>query len=202
MKIGLTTEEKIYEAAREIFYRKGLDGARMQEIADLAGINKALLHYYYRSKEKLFETIVKRATEEFFPIIFATWNLDIPFEAKIYTFTDRYITFLSKNPFIPNFVINLIHQNPEKIISLMKVDNLPINAHLSEQIRIEVEAGNINEVDWRQVIISIISLCVFPFIGSPMVKMIFKLDDQEFLQMMEERKLIIPKMIMAWLKPE
>jgi AcrR family transcriptional regulator len=202
MKIELSTEEKIIDSAREVFYRKGLDGARMQEISDLAGINKALLHYYFRTKEKLFEAIVKKATEEFFPVLFATWNMDIPFEAKIYTFTDKYITFLTKNPFIPNFVINLIHQNPDKIISLMNFSKLPIAARLEEQIKTEVEAGNIRDVDWRQIIISIISLSVFPFIGSPIVKLIFKLDDSEFQAMMEERKLIIPKMIMAWLKAE
>jgi TetR/AcrR family transcriptional regulator len=202
MKIELTTEEKIYEAAREIFYRKGLDGARMQEIADLAGINKALLHYYYRSKEKLFGAIVKRATDVFFPVLFSTWNVDIPFEAKIYTFTERYINFLIKHPFIPNFVINLIHQNPDKIKAMINFDNHPISDQLEEQIRAEIEAGNIRDVDWRQIIISIISLSVFPFIGSPMLKIIFKLDDKEFLKIMEERKLIIPKMIMAWLKVE
>ncbi len=201
MKIELTTEEKIYEAAKEIFYRKGLDGARMQEIADLAGINKALLHYYFRTKEKLFGAIVKRVAEVFFPVLFSTWNMDIPFEAKIYTFTDKYIDFLIKHPFIPNFVINLIHQNPDKVKSLLNFDKLPISAQLEEQIRVEIEAGNIIDVDWRQIIISIISLSVFPFIGSPMLKIIFKLDDEEFLKIMEERKLIIPKMVMAWLKP-
>ena len=202
MKIELTTEEKIIEAAREIFFKKGLDGARMQEIADLAGINKALLHYYFRSKEKLFEAIVTKATGEFFPVIFATWSMDIPFEAKIYTFTEKYINFLTKNPFIPIFVINLIHQNPEKVLSLMNFDKLPLKANPSAQIESEVKAGNIRDVDWRQIIISIISLSVFPFIGSPMLKMIFALDQNEFNKLMEERKIIIPKMIMAWLKSE
>ena len=71
------TEQLILEAAKKVFFNKGFDGARMQEIADVAGINKALLHYYFRSKDKLFEAIFFDAFQQFIPRVVENMNADI-----------------------------------------------------------------------------------------------------------------------------
>jgi AcrR family transcriptional regulator len=84
-------EEKILSAARKIFTTKGMAGARMQDIANEAGINKALLHYYYRDKEKLFETIFLAEAQKFFPKINAIFQSDDPLFLKIEKFVDEYI---------------------------------------------------------------------------------------------------------------
>ena len=97
MKSEYTTEEKIYEAAKKVFLTKGLDGARMQEIADIAGINKALLHYYFRTKEKLYSEVVKNSASTFFPQIMTILLSELPFEVKIWTIVDKYINFLQHN---------------------------------------------------------------------------------------------------------
>ncbi|MBP8792594.1 MAG: helix-turn-helix transcriptional regulator, partial [Lutibacter sp.] len=93
-----TTESTILNAAKSIFQRKGMDGARMQEIADEAGINKALLHYYYRSKQLLFEAVFKSAFSMLAPQLNKVLNSDDSLNDKIKGFTKNYISFTIKHP--------------------------------------------------------------------------------------------------------
>ena len=88
------TEQQIFDAATEIFMEKGLTGARMQEIADQAGINKAMLHYYYRSKEKLFDSVFEKVAASLFQKLIISLDNDLPFEEKIRTFYQEHIQFL------------------------------------------------------------------------------------------------------------
>ena len=100
-KIDQSTEQIILEAAKKVFVRKGMAGARMQDIADEAGINKALLHYYFRNKEKLFEMIFMEAAEKFFPRINAIFDSDQPLFEKIESFCEEYISVVMENPYLP-----------------------------------------------------------------------------------------------------
>ena len=111
-----STEQKIFDAAHEIFVQKGMDGAKMQEIADRAGINKALLHYYFRSKEKLFEMIFTSAAQKLFPKINFIFESDLPLFQKIEQFCHEYLEVMIENPYLPAFLINEINQDPERFI--------------------------------------------------------------------------------------
>src|SRR5580698_7184188 len=106
MKEKDNSEEKILTAAKKIFLLKGMDGARMQDIADEAKINKALLHYYFRSKEMLFEKIFKEALEKLFPKILDIWKSDVSLFQKIENFCVKYIDMMQQNPYLPLFVLN------------------------------------------------------------------------------------------------
>ena len=111
---GDSTEQKIFDAAHEVFTQKGMDGAKMQEIADRAGINKALLHYYYRTKEKLYEAVVRVIISKALPAIWHVIESDLPLEEKIKRFIETYIGIISRNPFIPLFIISEINKHPER----------------------------------------------------------------------------------------
>ncbi len=113
IKIEKSTEEKILAAAKKVFIAKGMAGARMQDIADEAGINKALLHYYFRSKEKLFEMIFMEAAQKLFPKINFIFESDVSLFEKIENFCEEYITIMSENPYLPLFVLNEISRDPE-----------------------------------------------------------------------------------------
>src|SRR3954468_10948841 len=113
VKKDLTTEEKILEAARKIFLAKGLDGARMQDIADEAGINKAMLHYYFRSKEKLFEKIFTEVAGHFLPRIATILASENSVLEKIDTFCAEYINQVMQTPYVPIFILNEINRQPE-----------------------------------------------------------------------------------------
>jgi TetR/AcrR family transcriptional regulator len=189
-----STEERILEAAKKVFHKKGFDGARMQEIANEAGINKALLHYYYRSKENLFDAVFKDAFNELFKKIFTVVGSDIPFEEKIrYIFSD-YIGFMQKNPYIPSFILNEIHHNPARITDLLK--NLPTPpAEILTRVKKSLEDEGIKSVDHRQLVINIVALSIFPIIAKPLMKSILNLSEEEYNEFIETRKKELPDFI-------
>ena len=189
-----STEEKILEAAKEVFHKKGFDGTRMQEIADEAGINKALLHYYFRSKENLFDAVFKDAFHELFKKIFSVVGSTIPFEEKIrYIFSD-YIGFMQKNPYIPSFILNEINHNPERITDLLKGLPTPPSEILI-RVKKSLEDEGYKGIDHRQFVINIISLSIFPIIAKPLLKSILNLTDDEYSEFIETRKKELPDFI-------
>lgn len=190
-----TTEKRILEAARKVFLANGMAGARMQDIADEAGINKALLHYYFRSKDKLFEMIFKEAMAGFVPWANAVFEADLPLFQKIEQFTFEYIDLLMKNPFIPLFVLNEVNRQPEVFIKKMWDGKRPTPGALLHQIEMDVQKGLIRPVPPIHLVINMISMCIFPFVGRPMIQMVMKLNDSQFRQLMEQRKTEIASFI-------
>ena len=187
-KDKINTEKKILEAARKVFLKKGKDGARMQEIADEAGINKALLHYYFRSKDKLFIAIFDEALDEFIPKIGSVLNSDMSLFDKIRDFTNHYIEFFIGNPLLPLFIFHEIRSNPDRIVKLAGQSGVePIL--FAKEIQHAVDDGIIKPIDPRQLIVNMISLCIFPFVGQPLVEaFFFNNDDKEFADFVEIRK--------------
>ena len=184
-----TTEVKILESAQFVFHHKGYDGARMQEIADKAEINKGLLHYYYKSKEKLFSTVFNFALKQMLEKLNEALIEDNDLFTKIERLVDNYITVLSKNIFIPNFVFQEINRNPEFFNKNFKTLNeLKGIGKFEKQIEAEIKNGNIINIDSKQLLINIISLSIFPFIAKPMVKGILSISEKEFNNIIEERK--------------
>src|SRR5574339_606892 len=114
-----TSEEKILAAARKVFMEKGMAGARMQDIADEDGINKALLHYYFRSKDKLFETIFAETSSRFIPRMTEILNADTPLFEKINTFCEAYISQIQQNPYMPLFLMNEANKHPDSFLQKM-----------------------------------------------------------------------------------
>lgn len=187
----ITTEEKILQAAETVFIEKGMDGARMQEIADKAGINKALLHYYYRSKEKLFEMVFEMAIKLLFPEILKIINKDIPLFEKIKLFTSSYIDFILKHPHIPTFILHELNNHPDHLAKHLSKLNLK-NSHIVGQIQQEVKSGLIRPITAEHLMINIVSMCVFPIIATPILKPIFFNNDKtEFANFIEERKTLV-----------
>ena len=194
-KKSLSTEEKILEAAKTVFHRKGFEGARMQEIADEAGINKALLHYYFRTKENLFDAVFNAAFHEIFTKLFSTVDADMPLEEKLKNLVNVYISFLQKNSYIPGFILAELNQNPEKIINIFK--SAPVSpARLIERMRTAVQEEQHEKTDFRELFINLLSLCIFPIVARPMIQHIFEFSDKEYDQFIEKRKKELPVFIM------
>ncbi|MXV14828.1 TetR/AcrR family transcriptional regulator [Hufsiella ginkgonis] len=190
-----STEQKILEAAKNVFISKGMAGARMQDIANEAGINKALLHYYFRSKDKLFEVIFREAIQRLFPKVVGILASEAPLFDKIRLFCREYITMVMANPYIPLFVVNEIHKQPGTFMEAIWGDKRPPVELLFDQVRREAEAGIIKPVPPEQLVLNMLSLCVFPFIGKPLWQNISGTTDEQFMAMMEERKSLVPEFI-------
>jgi len=164
----IETQENILAAARTIFAQKGLAGARMQEIADSAGINKALLHYYYRSKEKLFEQIFEEAFKKLARPLAAFLADDSELFQKIRNICKLYNKVLIEYPFLPNFILNEVNTDPSRIIKIVNTEGVMSGKEKTLfQISKAVEDGIIREIDPRELILNIISLSIFPFASKP-----------------------------------
>ena len=196
----MTTEEKIFNAARIVFQKKGFAGARMQEIADEAGINKAMLHYCFKSKELRFKAIFMNAFSQLAPQINEIFNSQDTVFDKITKFTHSYISFVIVNPYLPQFVIQEMNNNPEFVMSFMNYANRPNPAILIAQIEKEITDGIIKPINPKQLLLDIFSMTVFPFAAKMMVKGIIQISDAEFNQMMEERKTSIAEQIINSIK--
>ena len=194
------TEEQILEAAKNVFQTKGMDGARMQEIADNAGINKAMLHYYYRNKQLLFEAVFKNAFSLLAPQLNKILNDDSSIEDKIRNFTTNYISFIMKHPYLPNFIIQELNRNPDFIITIQKNNTLLNIEKFKAQVDLEVSQGNLKPTKGDQLFINILSLNIFPFVAKPLIKAFTKEDDKGFERLIEQRKTEVSEFIINSIK--
>lgn len=168
-----TTEEKILEAAKEVFMKYGLYGARMQDIADTAGINKALLHYYFRSKEKLFDAVFDGALEKYFAQMTVIGDKSLPIKERLMQYVDNIFEFFTEYPQMSMFIIKEISINPEMFHEKVK--------HLKNQRSMLIptlkEAFENNEVeafDPVTFMVNLHSLCAYPFLASPLYSVMLK----------------------------
>lgn len=194
----MTTESKIIEAAKKVFLRKGYSGARMQDIADEVGMNKALLHYYFRNKESLFRMIFLESFKTMTPVMKNMISENSPVVDKIKTFISIYSEMLQNNPYLPLFLINELAQDPERITSalLQNGEGLPDFGLFMNKIHEASERGEINKVDPMSIIINIISLCVYPYVAKPMMTLLFKKDEFEYNAFLSQRKAEITNLIL------
>ena len=195
------TEEKIIQAAEVVFIEKGMAGARMQQIADVAGINKALLHYYYRSKEKLFNVIFKIAFKAFIPNLLEVFKGDKDFFTKLRYFVSEYIDVLERNPHLPGFVLHEISHRPDNLMKMVKEMNFDVD-FIQDQIAEEIAQGKIKAIDPAQLLINVISLCIFPIVAKPMISgVIYKGDEKAYKKMLKDRKTHVADFIINSIKP-
>jgi len=182
-----TTEAQILNAARSVFIAKGLECARMQEIADTAGINKALLHYYFRSKDKLFEAVFNDIASNLFPAMQQLLDSELGIKEKLTFFVKIYLKTLHENPFLPAFVINTLYSNPEPFLRHFK--DIGLNPMLlQDQIDDEAARGLIRPFKPQHVIVNIVAMCILPFVARPIVQTIFTMDDEAYSLYLQQRE--------------
>jgi len=164
------TEEKILEAAKTVFMKYGLYGARMQDIADTAGINKALLHYYFRTKEKLFDAVFEGALEKYFDQMVVLRDVSLPLNERVNRYIDNIFEFYSEYPQMSMFIIKEIAVNPEMFkvkVESMKQMRGPL---LAGALRESMDKGEVPQFEPITFLINLHSLCAYPFIASPLFK--------------------------------
>ncbi len=191
-----STEEKILIAARLVFIEKGLAGARMQDIADRAEINKAMLHYYFKNKEMLFEVIFREMAGKLFPHFERLMDSDLNFFDKIRSIVSSYIEVIMQNPYIPLFVMNEMNKNPEMgIKNFFEAQKPGFVRKLRDSIEESVKEDLIQPINPIHLIMNIFSMCAFPFIAKPMIKLLTGIEDDDFKNMMEQRKILVAEFI-------
>ncbi len=200
-KKDINTEEKIIRAAKKVFMQHGMAGARMQCIADEAGINKSLLHYYFRSKEKLFSIVFQKAVKESIPQIVKAFNADAHLFDKIRRFVREYLEFIGENPYLPMFIMHELASRPEHLKELLESIKIDID-FITKNIEDEIEKGTIIPIKPSHLMINIISLCVFPVVAKPMMAKFFIPDgnNDAYDQFLEERKKMVADFVINSIK--
>ncbi len=190
------TEEKILHAAQKVFIQKGMDGSRMQEIADEAGINKALLHYYFRTKEKLFGAIFKKVFSQIFPNVMEMVHSELPIEEKLGTFIEKYNNLLQKNPFLPTFILKEMNRDPDFLATILK--STGVNpSEVFAMFEKEMDTGKIRRMDPRDLLINILGLSIFPFAAKPLMTiMFFENDKNAYNDFITNRKETIKEFVL------
>ena len=195
------TEERIFEAATEVFVEKGMDGARMQDIANQARINKALLHYYFRTKDLLFEAVFTKLAGKIFSKFAPVFDENLTLDEKIRFFYREHLEFMKQNPRLPAFILNEINRNPDRIRKLLKnVDIENLWSILENQHKDELKKYNIDREKIPQLMTSIASLSVFPFAARGIFEAIFEKMGISFNDYLEERKDYVAEFVIRAIK--
>lgn len=181
--------EKILQAAKEVFVQKGFAAASMREIAETAGVNKGLLHYYKWNKRKLFLAVFEEAFANLALRVNEVFDSDLPLFEKIEGFVDRYTDMLLENPHLPVFVLSELNQRPEEFINhVVMVKDRPDPMKFLAQLQLESQAGNIKDVSPFHFFLNLLSMCVFPFLAKPMIQHLLKVDEKTYAQLIRQRK--------------
>ncbi len=159
-----------------------------------------MLHYYYRSKQLLFEAVFNNAFSLLAPQLNKVLNDDSSIENKIKNFTSNYISFISKHPYLPNFIIQELNRNPEFILKLKENKGFPNIEKFKKQVQLEIDNGTLKQIKGEQLFINILSLSIFPFVATPLIKAFANLDDTTFKKLMDERKIEVANFIINSIK--
>ncbi len=195
------TEQKIFDAATELFLEKGVDRTSVREIASKAGINLALMNYYFRSKENLFDAIftalMKKNSEELIRIL----NSDLELNEKIRQYVHVYIDMLSENPLLVSFVMSILHRSRERITEMKAINSLYATDQFTRQIIEEGKKGNIRRTDPTHFFVDMLSLIAFPFAIKMLVMDKNNITEKEFQGFILERKERVPEILIDNLRP-
>lgn len=201
MALEKETEEKIFKAAQTVFQKRGFEGARMQEIADEAEINKSMLHYYFRSKDKLFMEVFRAGVRKIMPQLFGILKSELPIEQKVQDIVVFYHEMFKENRHLPSFVVYEMNQHPERFTGFIEGMNIHLPEVFTKQVNTEVQQGRMKNISPEQFLLNIVSMCMMPMLARTMVKTIFSLDEKGYSDLLEERKALIPKIIFNGVKP-
>lgn len=196
----MNSEERIKVAARKVFHQKGYAGTRTRDIAEEAGINHAMVNYYFRSKEKLFGIVMLETMTFFFKGVSTILNNEnTSLEEKIEQIVANYIDLLLEEPELPTFMFNEVRTNPEPFVANTPILQALENSVLARQYAEAVAQGRITEPNLIHTVLNVISLVIFPFIAQPIFTALSRTDKEAYKTLMLERKKLIPQWIKAML---
>lgn len=220
------TEQRILEAAHTVFLRAGTAGARMQEIADEAGVNKALLHYYFRSKDRLAQAVFERAARQLFPRVLQVLASDATIEDKVHQVVGHYLDQLSRLPYLAGYVLSELNQHPERITQAFHsgpAAGEPVagqdrrggggaqgrehllrrraRAKLEAQLRERIDGGTLRPVTVEEFLVNLMALCIFPFAARPMMEAMLGMTETGFRRFITRRRNDLPEFFLRALQP-
>jgi TetR/AcrR family transcriptional regulator len=203
------TEQRILDAAHAVFLRRGTAGARTQEIAKEAGVNPALLHYYFRSKARLAEAVFQRAASSLMPAVIGILASNTELEGKVRQVIDVELRQLSKTPYLPGYIISELTYHPDRMKQLFStVTGMApgdiggiVRRRLGAQIAARVRAGSMHPIEPEQFAVNLLALCIFPFAARPLISAMLSLDEKGFTAFIDRRRKDLVSFFLRALRP-
>jgi len=203
------SESRILDAAHVVFTRRGTAGARMAEIAREAGVNHALVHYYFRTKERLAQAVFRRAAGQLFPAMLGVFASELPIEEKVRRVVSAQVDMLLENRYLPGYLVAELNHYPERAELLLSsiagaapdVVRPRLFGKLAEQLDAAAREGSLRPISPQAFVLNLVSMVVYPFAARPFVIAIMGLDDARFAAMMQQRKTELPEFFLAALRP-
>ena len=204
------TEQQILDAAHAVFVRRGTSGARMQDIAAEAGVNQALLHYYFRSKERLSEAVFRRAAAQLLPRVIEAMASELSIEDKVARVVELELDHLLRVPYLPGYIISEVAHHPERarqLIGAMTRGLTPAEIRprvfgvLKRQIAARVAAGEMRPIAPESFMVNLVSLCIFPFAARPMLQAMLGVDERGFARFIARRRTDLVEFFLGALRP-
>lgn len=196
-------EFQILEAAEKLFLKQGYVKTSIGQIAKLAGCNQALVHYYYRTKDNLFEKIFEEKVGIIVMNILKRGANVSNIEERISQMVGFHFIFLKQNPMLPQFVLNEISSNPTRLDSLverLKLSMLPVLTQLESELHEEIEKGTIRPIRATDLLITILSLNIMPFLVKPVLQRALNISGGAFEEMLEQRQKEVVETVLSRLR--
>ncbi len=197
----ISTEEKIKQAAKEVFISKGFEGCSSREIAKAAGMNVSLVNYYFRSKSKLFDLIFSAAMEEFITSMVDVFSRDLSLIDKMTILIDKEYEFLERHPELPAFIINEVNRDIEAAKSQSKMMERIAQTGIFQECLHAQEQGKMRKIDMANMTLLIISNCDFPFMAKNLFMSIHNLSPEDMKARIRAHRNIVKEMLINYLFP-
>lgn len=185
------TEDLIRQKAKVLFFQKGVLNATTQEIADEAGVNRALIHYYFRSREQLLDTLMEEIVSEKKSRVRPILTSNLPFREKISAYIENILDHGMRYPYIENFIISEIARNPEKVKMLCFKDKLRSSELIKDQLNEEIEKGTIAPISPEHFMLNLSAMCNYPLLAKDIFKNIHGMSDAAYGKFLQERRDVI-----------
>lgn len=184
-----STENHIKETAKNIFFKQGKYQATTQEIADAAGVNRTLLHYYFRSREILLEIVLQEGQAEFKDKMSKNINIELPFKDRISQLIDVWMEQTNEYPYLDSYLVSQMHNGVflDNLVNNRKSTQTEL-ASFYKDIETEMKAGRINKIEPLQFVLNLISMISYPLIMRPLLEKTFNQSKKNYAKTLEERK--------------
>jgi TetR/AcrR family transcriptional regulator len=198
----IQTENLIKQKAKILFFQKGFLNATTQEIADEAGVNRALIHYYFRSREQLLDLLLHETLKEKKEKMRMVLTSGIPFREKIANFIDTIVDYGLTYPYLDNFIISETARSPEKVEVFCSMDRVKSSDLIREELEQEISNGKIAPITAEHFMINLSALCNYPLLAKAVLQTIHGMTDAAYRKFLLDRKQIIYRTIFNEEMPE
>lgn len=196
------TEKLIKDKAKILFFQKGFLNATTQEIADEAGVNRALIHYYFRSREQMLETLLDETLMEKRNRVRSILLADLPFRIKIASYIDAVVDYGLTYPYLENFISSETARRPDKVKLYCSMDKLKSSDLIREQLEAEINSGKLPRMSAEHFMVNLAALCNYPLLAKSVLQSIHGMTDTTYRKFLHERKQIIFRTIFNEEMPE